>query len=70
MSDGGPGPAPFHRPAWVVPLAIVGAVLILIGIVLTVDWSGDDDPSVPITGTTTTVVDAGAGGTTTSVSGG
>jgi hypothetical protein len=64
MSDRGPGPAPFRRPGWVLPVAILGAVLIIIGIVLTVDWSDDDEPQVPITGTTTTLV------STTTVSGG
>jgi hypothetical protein len=59
MSDRGPGPAPFRRPGWVVPVAIVGAVLIIIGIVLTIDWSGDDEPPVPITGTTTTLAAPG-----------
>lgn len=54
MSDRGPGPAPFKRPRWVLPVAIIGALLILIGIVLSIDWTGDDDPPVPITGTTTT----------------
>jgi hypothetical protein len=53
MSDGGPGPAPFQRPRWMLPVAIIGAVLILLGVVLTVDWGGgDDDPGPQITGTT------------------
>ena len=64
MSDRGPGPAPFRRPGWVLPVAILGAVVNIIGIVLTVDWSDDDEPQVPITGTTTTLV------STTTVSGG
>jgi hypothetical protein len=53
MSDGGPGPAPIGRPRWLLPVAIIGAVLILVAIVLAVDWSGDDDdPGPQITGTT------------------
>ena len=38
------------------PLAIVGEVLILLGIILSIDWTDDDEPPVPITGTTTTVL--------------
>ena len=54
MSEGGPGPAPFQRPRWLVPVAVVGAVLILIGVILAVDWrgGGDGDPGPQITGTT------------------
>jgi hypothetical protein len=39
-------------------VAIVGALLILLGVIFTIDWSGDDsgDKPVQITGTTTTVV--------------
>jgi hypothetical protein len=52
MSDSGPGPAPFKRPRWMAPVAIIGAVLILLGIVLTIDWDGgDDDPGPQITTT-------------------
>jgi hypothetical protein len=54
MSDGGPGPAPFKRPRWMLPVAVIGAVLILLGVILTFDWAGgdDDDPGPRITGTT------------------
>ncbi len=54
MSDGGPGPAPFQRPRWLLLVAVVGAVLILIGLALTVDWGGGDDgdDGPQITGTT------------------
>jgi hypothetical protein len=54
LSDAGPGPAPFKRPPWMLPVAIIGALLILVGVALTVDWTGDDgdDPGPQITGTT------------------
>jgi len=55
--DAEPGPetTTFQRPPWMLPVAILGALLIIIGIVLTVDWSDGDEPPIPITGTTTTV---------------
>jgi hypothetical protein len=37
-----------------VPVAVIGALLILVGIVLAIDWKGGDDgdPGPRITGTT------------------
>jgi hypothetical protein len=54
MSDSGPGPAPFRRPRWMLPVAVIGAVLILVGIAIAFDWNGGggDDPPPQITGTT------------------
>ena len=55
MSDGGPGPQPFERPRWVLPVALVGAALILVGLLLNAASNDDDDRDVPVIGTTTTV---------------
>jgi hypothetical protein len=57
MSDGGPGPQPFERPRWVLPVALIGAVLIIVGLLLNVaSDDGDDDRDVPVVGTTSTLV--------------
>jgi hypothetical protein len=55
MSDGGPGPGRFERPRWMLPVAVIGALLILVGIILSIEWrgdGGDGDPGPRITGTT------------------
>jgi hypothetical protein len=53
MSDAGPGPGSFKRPRWLLPVALLGALLILVGVALSVDWNGaGDEPGPQITGTT------------------
>jgi hypothetical protein len=45
------------RPRWVVPVAIIGALLLFLGVVVgTLISSGDHAPTVRYTGATTTVV--------------
>jgi hypothetical protein len=61
MSDAGPGPSPLPRPRWLLPVAVLGALLILLGIVLAIDWSGGGNGDQPARVTGTTVV-VGSGG--------
>ena len=45
----------FQRPRWIVPAAVIGAVLLLIGIVLALDWTGGGGDQ-PVRITTSAVV--------------
>lgn len=51
MSAGPEQPPPsFHRPRWIVPVAIVGALFLVVGVILALDWGGgDDNPPAQIT---------------------
>lgn len=45
------------RPRWIVPVALVGAFLLFLGVVVGALVSSDDDPpAIHYTGTTTSVV--------------
>jgi hypothetical protein len=50
-----PEPPPFHRPRWVIPVAVVGAVLVVLGLALGIGLSAGGDDDKPITVTSTTV---------------
>jgi hypothetical protein len=55
------------RPRWIVPVALIGAALLFLGVVVGVLVSSDDDPpAIHYSGTTTTVV-AGTAVVTTTV---
>lgn len=57
MSDGGPGPQPFKRPRWVLPVALIGALLVFVGLLLNAASDEGDERDVPVIGTTTTLAE-------------